>query len=89
MDRSCRPHRSPRRRPSHYSVDAQTIDIRAERCIRTLPDEWAYLHLYPSNAERLAALPRYVDFYDRRRPHTAIRGLVPLAAVNNVLKHQS
>lgn len=62
---------------------------KAERFIRTLLDEWAYVRLYRSNAERLAALPRYVDFYNRRRPHTAIGGLVPLAAVNNVLKHHS
>jgi transposase InsO family protein len=62
---------------------------KAERFIRTLLDEWAYVRLYRSNAERLAALPRYLDFYNRRRPHTAIRGLVPLAAVNNVLKHHN
>jgi transposase InsO family protein len=62
---------------------------KAERFIRTLLDEWAYVRLYRSNAERLAALPRYLDFYNRRRPHTAIRGLVPLAAVNNVLKHHT
>lgn len=62
---------------------------KAERFIRTLLDEWAYVRLYRSNAERLRALPRYLDFYNRRRPHTAIRGLVPLAAVNNVLKHHS
>ena len=60
---------------------------KAERFIRTLLDEWAYVRPYRSNAERLAALPRYVDFYNRRRPHTALRGLVPLASVNNVLKH--
>jgi transposase InsO family protein len=62
---------------------------KAERFIRTLLDEWAYVRLYRSNAERLAALPRYLDFYNQRRPHTAIRGLVPLAAVNNVLKHHN
>jgi transposase InsO family protein len=62
---------------------------KAERFIRTLLDEWAYVRLYRSNAERLAALPRYLDFYNRRRPHTAIRGLVPMAAVNNVLKHHT
>jgi transposase InsO family protein len=62
---------------------------KAERFIRTLLDEWAYVRAYRSNAERLAVLPRYVDFYNRRRPHTAIRGLVPLAAVNNVLKHHT
>jgi hypothetical protein len=52
----------------------------------TLLDEWAYVRLYRSNTERLAALPRYVDFCNRRRPHTALRGLVPLASLNNVLK---
>jgi transposase InsO family protein len=62
---------------------------KAERFIGTLLDEWAYVRLYRSNVARLAALPRYVDFYNRRRPHTALRGLVPLAAVNNVLKHHS
>lgn len=62
---------------------------KAERFIRTLLDEWAYLRLYRSNAERLAALPRYLAFYNQRRPHTAIGGLVPQAAVNNVLKHHT
>ncbi len=62
---------------------------KAERFIRTLLDEWAYVRLYRSNAERLAALPRYLDFYNQRRPHTALRGLVPLVAVNNVLKHHT
>jgi hypothetical protein len=36
---------------------------KAERFIRTLLGEWAYLRLYRSNAARLAALPRYVAFY--------------------------
>jgi len=30
--------------------------------------EWAYGRLYRSTRERLAALPRWVDFYNRRRP---------------------
>ena len=47
------------------------------------------MRAYRSNAERLAALPRYLDFYNQRRPHTALRGLVPLAVVNNVLKHHN
>ena len=40
--------------------------------------------------ERRTALLRYVAFYNQRRPHTAVGGLVPLASVNNVLQqHQS
>ena len=62
---------------------------KAERFIRTLLDEWAYVRPYRSNAKRLAALPRWVDFYNHRRPHTAIGGLVPRAAVNNLLEHHN
>ena len=62
---------------------------KAERFIRTLLDEWAYARPYRSNGERLHALRRYVDFYNRGRPHTAIGGLVPHAAVSNVLGHHT
>ena len=57
---------------------------KAERFIQTLLAEWAYATPYRSNDERLAALPVFVDFYNRRRPHTAIGGRSPLEAVNNV-----
>jgi transposase InsO family protein len=57
---------------------------KAERFIGTLVREWAYARPYRSNAERLAALPAFVDFYNRRRPHTALGGLSPADVVNNV-----
>jgi transposase InsO family protein len=60
---------------------------KAERFIQTLLNEWAYARPYRSNGDRLHALRRFVDFYNRGRPHTAIGGLVPRAAVNNVLGH--
>ena len=47
---------------------------KAERFIGTLLSEWAYARPYASNAERLAALPVFVDFYNRLRPHTALGG---------------
>ena len=62
---------------------------KAERFIRTLLDEWAYARPYRSNCERLHALRRYVDFYNHGRPHTAIGGLVPQAAANNVPEHHN
>lgn len=62
---------------------------KAERFIRTLLDEWAYARPYRSNPERLAALPAFLDFYNRERPHTALSGLAPMAAVNNLWKHHS
>jgi len=62
---------------------------KAERFIQTLLHEWAYVRPYRSNAARLAALPRWVAFYNQRRPHTALRGLTPQAAVNNVSEHHN
>jgi len=62
---------------------------KAERFIGTLVREWAYARPYRSNAERLAALPTFVDFYNHRRPHTALGGLSPSAVVNNVLGDHS
>lgn len=58
---------------------------KAERLIQTLLREWAYGQPYRTNDERLAALPRFVDFYNRERPHTALGGRSPLATVSNVL----
>ena len=58
---------------------------KAERFIKTLLAEWAYGRLYRSNQERLAALPRWLAFYNHRRPHTALNGNVPMdVLVNNV-----
>ena len=57
---------------------------KAERFIGTLLREWAYARPYHSNAERLDALPDFVDFYNQRRPHTALGGLSPAVVVNNV-----
>ena len=62
---------------------------KAERFIQTLLDEWAYARPYRSNDERAAALPAFVDFYNRRRPHTALGGRSPLDAVNNVPRDHS
>ncbi len=57
---------------------------KAERLIQTLIHEWAYARPYMTNRERAAALPVFVDFYNRRRPHTALGGRSPLDAVSNV-----
>jgi transposase InsO family protein len=57
---------------------------KAERFIQTLINEWAYARPYGSNAERSAALPGFVDFYNRTRPHTALGGRSPMDVVSNV-----
>jgi transposase InsO family protein len=62
---------------------------KAERFIQTLLNEWAYARPYRSNGDRLHALRRFVDFYNHGRPHTAIGGLVPRTAVDNVPEHHT
>ena len=58
---------------------------KSERFNRTLLDEWAYVRPYDSNNQRLLALPDFVDRYNNNRPHSALKGLTPMAAlVNNV-----
>jgi transposase InsO family protein len=62
---------------------------KAERLIQTLVREWAYGRAYATNRERATALPVFVDFYNRRRPHTALGGRSPLEAVNNLVRDHS
>ena len=57
---------------------------KAERVIQTLLREWAYGRPYTTNGERQTALPVFVEFYNRQRPHTALGGRSPIDAVNNV-----
>jgi transposase InsO family protein len=57
---------------------------KAERFIKTLLAEWAYAKPYGTNLDRSRALSGFVDFYNRRRPHTAIAGRSPFDVVNNV-----
>lgn len=57
---------------------------KGERFIGTALTEWAYGRPYISNDERLAQLPRWLAFYNHRRPHTALGGLSPMTVVNNV-----
>jgi transposase InsO family protein len=57
---------------------------KAERFIRTLLERWAYAYPYAHESARLAALAPALDFYNRFRPHRALRGLAPLQRVNNL-----
>ncbi len=52
---------------------------KAERFIRTLQQEWAYSRAFDSNRQRLRALPRFINYYNRRRPHGGIGGAVPVS----------
>ena len=55
---------------------------KAERVIQTLLREWAYHRSYPRNADRLRALPPYIDLYNTSRQHTALGGKPPISRLN-------
>ncbi|WP_188757343.1 integrase core domain-containing protein, partial [Microbacterium album] len=54
-----------------------------ERFHRTLADGWAYARFYDSEAERRAALPGWLHFYNHHRRHSAI-GAPPISRLNNL-----
>jgi transposase InsO family protein len=45
---------------------------KAERFIQTLVREWAYAAAYQTSRQRALALPRWLDYYNQRRPHGAL-----------------
>ena len=45
-----------------------------QRFNRTLLDEWAYVRLYRSNADRTRDLHRFLHTYNHHRGHTALKG---------------
>lgn len=51
---------------------------KAERFIRTMLGGWAYAAVYGTSTERCAALPDWLDFYNRRRPHGSLSHQPPL-----------
>ena len=67
-------------RPYHPQTNGK-----AERMVRTLLAEWAYVRPFRDTAERVALLPRFLDFYNRSRPHWSLAGQPPISRtpVNN------
>jgi transposase InsO family protein len=60
---------------------------KAERFIRTMLGGWAYGAIYGDSAQRTAALPGWLEFYNWRRPHGSLAHRPPgarLAELNNV-----
>ena len=57
---------------------------KAEALIKTLLREWAYRFAYPSSAHRARALPGYLRWYNRHRPHGSRSGPPPSSRVSHV-----
>jgi len=60
-----------------------------ERFHRTLGDGWAYARFYNSEAERRAALPSWIHFYNHHRAHSAIGGKPPISRLTNLPGHHN
>jgi len=52
---------------------------KAERFIRTMLGEWAYARPFLDTQQRIADLPLWLDFYNRRRPHWSLSGQPPIS----------
>ena len=57
---------------------------KAERFIRTLQEEWAYAHTWATSTERTRALPSYIRYYNRRRPHSSLGDRPPISRIHNL-----
>ena len=62
---------------------------KAERFIQTLIREWAYGATYASSAARNSELPRWLDWFNLRRPHSALNGQPPTMALNNLVRRHT
>jgi len=54
---------------------------KAERFIQTLMREWAYAIPFRSSETRAADLNRWVDWYNRQRPHASLAKRSPVQAL--------
>ena len=62
---------------------------KAERFIQTLLAEWAYARAYPSSSARARALPGYLRWYNRRRPHSSLGARPPISRVSHLCGQDS
>ena len=57
---------------------------KAEAFIKTLLREWAYAFAYPTSEHRARALPGFLRWYNRRRPHGSLGGRPPISRVSHL-----
>jgi len=57
---------------------------KVERFHQTMAREWAYGLSYRSHRHRNAALPHWLDHYNRTRPHSSLGDRSPISRVHNV-----
>ena len=60
---------------------------KAERFIRTMLGGWAYGAIYRDSDERRRALPGWLAFYNRRRPHGSLGHQPPLTRLQALTRN--
>jgi transposase InsO family protein len=55
---------------------------KAEAFIRILLREWAYAYIYPTSSHRSRALPGWLRWYNKHRPHGSLQGHPPISRVS-------
>jgi transposase InsO family protein len=86
---ACRARRLNHRRTRPYTPRPNG---KAERLIRTMLGEWAYGPAYPTSAHRMAALARWLHYYNWHRRHRALGNQPPISRLvtqDDLLKHHS
>ena len=56
---------------------------KAERFIQTMLREWAYARPYRTSNQRTQRLAPWLRYYNRQRPHSALRGLPPQSRIRS------
>ena len=56
---------------------------KAEAFIRILQREWAYAFIYPTSTHRAKALPGWLRWYNKHRPHGGIGGQPPITRISH------
>jgi transposase InsO family protein len=59
---------------------------KVERFHQTMAREWAYGLAYRTHRHRNAALPHWLDTYNRRRPHSSLGDRPPISRIHNVCR---
>ena len=62
---------------------------KAERAIQTLLRKWAYAKPYANSADRAAALPHWLRFYNEERPHAALNRQTPVSRIAQLAEQRS
>jgi transposase InsO family protein len=56
---------------------------KAERFIQTMLREWAYAVAYQTSAHRADVLPTWLEYYNHRRPHSALNQKTPASRLSD------